>query len=104
MIAYHFPPAPEIGGMRPFRFRKYLERIGYRCHVVTASPQPNDAVDTIFVDDELRAVWDEGPKGRLSFEGWQELLIRKYGLMKRIGDFFSRMRGRTQIVLAIDMG
>ena len=77
MIAYHFPPAPEIGGMRPFRFRKYLQRMGYRCHVVTASPQPKDAVDTIFIPDELRAVWDEGPKGRLSFEGWQELLIRK---------------------------
>lgn len=77
MIAYHFPPAPEIGGMRPFRFRKYLQRMGYRCHVVTASPQPRDAVDTVFVPDELRAVWDEGPKGRLSFEGWQELLIRK---------------------------
>ncbi len=77
MIAYHFPPAPEIGGLRPFRFRKYLQRVGYRCHVVTASPQAKDAVDTVFIPDELRAVWDEGPKGRLSFEGWQELLIRK---------------------------
>lgn len=31
----------------------------------------------------------------------QELLRRKYGFMKVIGDFFSRMRGRTQIVIAI---
>ena len=62
MIAYHFPPAPEIGGMRPFRFRKYLQRMGYRCHVVTASPQPKDAVDTTFIPDELREVWDEGPR------------------------------------------
>ena len=31
----------------------------------------------------------------------QELLRRKYGLMKVIGDFFSRLRGRTQIVIAI---
>ena len=78
MIAYHFPPAPEIGGQRPFRFRKYLQRMGYRCHVITQSEQTKDGPpDTIFIPDELRAVWDEGPKGRLSFEGWQELLIRK---------------------------
>ena len=78
MIAYHFPPAPEVGGLRPFRFRKYLQRMGYRCHVITASPQGEQCPpDTIFVPDELRAVWDEGPSGRLSFEAWQELLIRK---------------------------
>jgi len=33
----------------------------------------------------------------------QELLRGKYGWMKIVGDFFSRMRGRTQIVIAIDM-
>jgi len=90
MIAYHFPPAPEIGGLRPFRFRKYLERIGYRCHLVTASPQPKDAVDTVFVPDELRAVWDEGPKGRLSFDGWRELLIRKMMFPGHYGFIWAR--------------
>jgi len=39
---------------------------------------------------------DEAGKG-------QSLLIQKYGLMKRIGDFFSRLRGRTQVVLAIEV-
>ena len=91
MIAYHFPPAPEIGGLRPFRFRKYLERMGYRCHVITASGQANNGPpDTIFVADELRAVWDEGPKGRLSFEGWQELLIRKAMFPGHYGFIWSR--------------
>jgi PPOX class probable F420-dependent enzyme len=33
----------------------------------------------------------------------QELLRRKYGWMKIIGDFFSRLRGRTQAVIAIDL-
>jgi hypothetical protein len=32
----------------------------------------------------------------------QALLIQKYGLAKRIGDFFSRVRGRSQVVLAIE--
>jgi uncharacterized protein len=34
----------------------------------------------------------------------QELLRQKYGWMKTVGDFFSRMRGRTQAVIAIEMG
>ena len=33
----------------------------------------------------------------------QTLLIDKYGLAKRIGDFFSRLRGRVQCVLAIEV-
>jgi uncharacterized protein len=39
---------------------------------------------------------DEAAKG-------QSLLIQKYGLVKRIGDFFSGLRGRTQVVLAIEI-
>jgi PPOX class probable F420-dependent enzyme len=31
----------------------------------------------------------------------QDLLRRKYGWMKIVGDFFSRLRGRTQVVIAI---
>jgi uncharacterized protein len=33
----------------------------------------------------------------------QELLRRKYGWMKVVGDFFSRMRGRTHALVAIDV-
>jgi len=33
----------------------------------------------------------------------QELLRRKYGVLKRIGDFFSGLRGRTQPVIAIEL-
>ena len=91
MIAYHFPPAPEIGGLRPFRFRKYLQRMGYRCHVITASPQAQDCpADTIFVPDELRAVWDEGQVGRLSFEAWQELLVRRLMFPGHYGFIWAR--------------
>jgi uncharacterized protein len=55
---------------------------------------------------DLRGAWvdaharfcadDEVGKG-------QSLLRQKYGLMKRIGDFFSRLRGRVQCVLAIEI-
>jgi len=33
----------------------------------------------------------------------QELLRRKYGWIKIVGDFFSRLRGRTQAVIAIQV-
>jgi PPOX class probable F420-dependent enzyme len=33
----------------------------------------------------------------------QELLRRKYGWMKIIGDFFSRLRGHTQAVVAVEL-
>ena len=36
-------------------------------------------------------------------EQGQELLRQKYGWMKIVGDFFSRLRGRTQIVIAIQL-
>ncbi|HET6181360.1 MAG TPA: PPOX class F420-dependent oxidoreductase [Candidatus Sulfotelmatobacter sp.] len=39
---------------------------------------------------------DEAAKG-------QSLLKQKYGLAKRTGDFFSRLRGRTQVVLVIEV-
>ena len=37
MFAYHFPPENAIGGVRPFRFYKYLSRQGLKCHVITAA-------------------------------------------------------------------
>jgi hypothetical protein len=37
LIAYYFPPDNEIGGARPFRLYKYLKRLGYQCHVLTAA-------------------------------------------------------------------
>jgi uncharacterized protein len=33
----------------------------------------------------------------------QQLLRQRYGWMKKLGDFFSRLRGRTQVVLAISL-
>jgi glycosyltransferase involved in cell wall biosynthesis len=40
VITYHFPPDGAIGGQRWARLSKYLARLGWEVHVVTASPQP----------------------------------------------------------------
>src|SRR5947209_709957 len=37
LFAYHFPPENVIGAARPYRFYKYLQRQGYKCHVITAA-------------------------------------------------------------------
>jgi glycosyltransferase involved in cell wall biosynthesis/O-antigen/teichoic acid export membrane protein len=55
IIAYHFPPDNAIGGARPHRFYKYLKRLGYECHVITAAQQETDtAADIQFVADPVR--------------------------------------------------
>jgi glycosyltransferase involved in cell wall biosynthesis len=91
LIAYHFPPGPEIGGQRPFRFYKYLQRAGYPCHVITATRQPeNGPANVIEVPDDLRAVWEGAAGTKLSFEAYKELLIRKLMFPGHIGFLWSR--------------
>ena len=55
---------------------------------------------------DLRGAWVDA-RARLcegaEVQKGQELLNQKYGLPKRIGDFFSRLRGRVQCVLAIEI-
>ena len=84
LIAYHFPPAQEIGGFRPFRFYKYLKRMGYVCHVITASPQEQTSPDNIvFLPDRLQAFWDAATNERLPFEAALELSLRKAMFLAR---------------------
>ena len=68
---------------------------------------PKVRINPCTMGGDLRGAWvdaqaricsgDEEARG-------QALLNQKYGLPKRIGDFFSRMRGRVQCVLAIELG
>jgi len=64
MFAYHYPPENEIGGERPFRFSKYLSRLGYTCRVFTAADQtgradPNTEFvpDPFFADRRRKLLW-----------------------------------------------
>jgi hypothetical protein len=65
MFAYHFPPENAIGGLRPFRFYKYLSRAGLKCHIITAAAGANDIVpDAESIPDPFLT----GPRGG---PGWQ---------------------------------
>ena len=55
---------------------------------------------------DLRGAWIEARAricGAEERAKGQTLLTDRYGFMKRIGDFFSRLRGRVPIVLAIEI-
>lgn len=54
----------------------------------------------------LRGVWVDARaricEGSEAAHG-QELLRRKYGWMKIVGDFFSKLRGRKQVIIAVQL-
>jgi Glycosyltransferase Family 4 len=75
LIAYHFPPDDAIGGARPFRFYKYLKRLGYECHVITAARQePGAPPDVEFVPDPLKTHPLQGLAWQAERVGWKFLL------------------------------
>ena len=77
-LAYLYPPHREIGSLRPFRFHKYLERLGYRCHVITASAQKEPRPAGVRVlPDRLGDIWEGDAVGKLGFDGYVELLMRQ---------------------------
>jgi len=45
IINYHFPPDPSAGGLRWGGFSKYLVRLGWDVHVLTASSQAHAGLD-----------------------------------------------------------
>jgi glycosyl transferase family 4 len=90
IFAYHFPPENSIGGARPFRFSKYLARLGYTCRVFTASDQTGrDDPSTQYVPDPFVT----RPRHSLS---WQlERLVRKFFLPGDVGMHWSYHASRA---------
>jgi glycosyltransferase involved in cell wall biosynthesis len=84
IFAYSFAPENVIGAARPFRFSKYLSRLGYTCRVFTATDQTGrDDSSTEYVPDPFIA----HPQRDL---GWQvERAIRKVFLPGELGTRWS---------------
>ena len=80
MFAYHYPPENSIGGERPFRFSKYLSRLGYTCRVFTAADQTgNEDPNTESIADPFFS----NPRHTVS---WQfERAVRKVFLPGALG-------------------
>lgn len=45
ILTYFFPPDAEVGALRPYRFAKYLERLGFNIEVIAAGPNFRPATD-----------------------------------------------------------
>lgn len=81
LIAYHFPPDNAIGGARPYRFYKYLKRLGYECRILTAAPQdPEAAGDIEYVPDPLRIRPRTGIAWQAERVGWKFFLSSELAL------------------------
>ncbi len=80
IFAYHFPPENAIGAQRPYRFYKYLSRLGYRCHVISAAELPERPdIDGQQVQDPFVTKPRQGV-------GWQvERAIRRFILPGVVG-------------------
>jgi PPOX class probable F420-dependent enzyme len=67
---------------------------------------PKVRINPCSMRGDLRGEWVEARaricSGEEEAKG-QALLNEKYGMPKRIGDFFSRLRGRVQCVLAVEI-
>jgi hypothetical protein len=80
IFAYHYPPENAIGGMRPYRFSKYLSRLGYKCRVFTAAEQIGRN------DPETEYVPDPFLTRSCSSPSWQlERALRKFFLPGDMG-------------------
>jgi hypothetical protein len=75
VFAYHYPPENSVGGARPYRFCKYLSRMGIRCRVFAA-------VDVISRPDlDAETVGDPFVTNPRQGMGWQlERVIRRFCL------------------------
>lgn len=71
LFAFHFPPENAVGGARPYRFFKYLNKHRHACHVITAAEQDGR------LGDRVHYVPDEGQSRKGT--RWQvERAIRKF--------------------------
>src|SRR5579863_3268456 len=80
IFAYHYPPENTIGAARPFRFAKYLSRLGYKCRVFTAAEQIGRSdPDTEYVPDPFLTRPRSSPSWQL------ERALRKFILPGDMG-------------------
>lgn len=90
VFAYHFPPENVIGARRPFRFVKYLSKLGYDCRVFTAAPQAGQ------IDTNVHYVPDPFvTRARHSFQWQLERGVRKLFLPGHLGTMWSYHAARA---------
>jgi glycosyltransferase involved in cell wall biosynthesis len=101
LLAYYFPPSDAVGGARPFRFFKYLQRLGYTCEVVTACEQPPGGTPGVTcVPDRLGVLWATKTRQSLGLGGHFERAIRRFILPGCVGVVWAADAARCCLELA----
>jgi len=92
------PAAPQIFYLYSEADAGKVKRIRNNPHVRVAPCDIRGNVRGAWIDGQARLIdGAEADKG-------QDLLRQKYGWMKRVGDFFSRLMGHKQALLQIRVG
>ena len=92
------PAAPQIFYLYSEANAGKVKRIRNNPHVRVAPCDMRGNVRGAWIDGQARLIdGAEADKG-------QDLLRQKYGWMKRVGDFFSRLMGHKQALLQIRVG
>ncbi len=92
------PAAPDIFYLYSEADAGKVKRIRNNPHVRVAPCDIRGNVRGAWVDGQARII--EGGEANKA----QDLLRQKYGWMKRMGDFFSRLMGHKQTLLQISIG
>ena len=92
------PAAPQIFYLYSEANAGKVKRIRNNPHVRVAPCDIRGNVRGAWIDGQARLI--DGAEA----EKCQNLLRQKYGWMKRIGDFFSRLMGHKQALLQITIG
>ena len=92
LFAYHFPPENAVGGLRPYRFYKYLPRHGYQCHVITAADlNTRPDLEAEYVPDPFLHNSQRGP-------GWHiERSVRKLVFPGAVGTQWAKQAYRAGV-------
>jgi uncharacterized protein len=92
------PAAPDIFYLYSAADAGKVKRIRNNPHVRVAPCNMRGKVRGAWVDGQARII--EGGEANKA----QDLLRQKYGWIKRMGDFFSRLMGHKQTLLQISIG
>jgi glycosyltransferase involved in cell wall biosynthesis len=89
ILAYHYPPDTAIGGARPYRFVKYLKRMGYGVHVIASASEGAREEDVTYLPDPFYATPHDGL-------GWEmERFCRRFFLQGGTGMRWARRAAKV---------
>lgn len=84
LVAYHYPPSPAVGAVRPSLFTRYLPEFGWSPTVVAAAPPDRPAALRSATQSPATVEYvREWPHPIKAYERWQERRAARHGRAER---------------------